>query len=296
MYVQVLYVDTLFLSNFVMNMLALFLTGGLLRLPRRRLRFFLASLLGGVYATVAVVFSFPALLHIPFSLLLSVFLVLIAFPTVRGFFPLIRNFLLFYLSSILLGGAIDALFSFLSDRLSGQTPRLPSSSDVILLLGFLSYFLIRFLLRLLDGGQTPHSVSVRISFAEKKVTVPLLVDSGCLLSDPLTGKNAVIVSLSALRSLLPQELVGCAKEGMVSMPCSHALAGRCRLLPVEGVSGRRLMLAFRPDSVELLEDGEPLDVLVALYTGNAKRFGGCHGLLPSSVLFARGISKKSKKG
>ena len=67
---QILYADTLFLSNFVMNLLALSLSGGVMHLKYKRRRVLFASMLGGIYATLAVVLVFPGALHILAGILL----------------------------------------------------------------------------------------------------------------------------------------------------------------------------------------------------------------------------------
>ena len=294
--VQILYADTLFLSNFMMNFLSLSLAGTVMHLKSKRGRFLLSSLLGGAYALVAVLLSFSSALHIVCSFLLSALLVLIAFGEACGTFRLfLRAFALFYFSSVMLGGGIEALFALMEGAFGVRTDILIRTSDVVLALGFLSYFVLRSLSRFLSGGELPHSVSVRIVYGDRSVTLPLLVDSGCHLSDPMTGRGAILVSHKALQNILPKNVLRSAENKHISMPNEHWLAGRCRLLPMVGAGGERLLLAFRPDEVRLLSDGGTLDVWVALYTADTARFNGCHGLFPASFLYGRG-GARAKEG
>ena len=171
-------------------------------------------------------------------------------------------------------------------------------ADTVLVLGFLAYFILRQLSRFLTGGGLPHSVNVSISYGGRALSLPLLVDSGCFLSDPVTGKSAILVSHSALRTVFPAEVIAAATGARVSMPESLFLARRSRLLPMKGAGGDRLLLAFRPDEVRLLSDGATLDVWVAIYTADTARFGGCRGLLPATLLYARdggSFGKKTRK-
>ncbi len=295
MNIQILYADTLFLSNFVMNLLALSLTGAVMHVKYKKSRLLLSSALGGIYAVLAVILSFPGALHITVGVLLSLLLVLISFGGAggKGFF--VRAFALFYFSSVLLGGGIEALFSLLEGSFGMRTDAILRPADAVLVIGFLAYFLLRGITRLLGGGSLPHSVSVHIAYGDRSVTVPLLTDSGCQLTDPISGKSAILVSAAALRTVLPREVLSAAEEKRVGMPRSHSLAGRCRLLPMASVGGERLLLAFRPDDVTLTEDGGSLDVWVALYTGSTARFGGFYGLFPSTLLYARETARKRKK-
>lgn len=292
MNLQILYADTLFLSNLVMNLLALSLTGRVMHIKYKRRRVFFASALGGIYSVLAVILSFPGALHITVGVLLSLLLVLIAFGNEGGGFGFfLRTFLLFYFSSILLGGGIDALFSVLEGAFGTRTDFLLRPADAVLIIGFLMYFLLRGITGLLGGG-LPHSVNARVVYGERSVTLPLLVDSGCTLKDPITGRGAILVSADALRTVLPKEVLCAARETGIRIPKDPSLAARCRLLPMRGVGEERLLLAFRPNEVILSTDGASLDVWVALYTGGGTSFGGCRGLLPSALLYGRTKEKK----
>ena len=291
---RVLYADTLFLSNFVLNLLALSLSGRVMHLPTKKWRLYLASALGGAYAVLAVLLALPSVLHIFTGIILSGVFLLIAFGKSGRIGLFLRTLALFYFSNVLLGGAIEALFTLIEESFGARLQAPFRTADAVLVIGFLAYLLLRFVSSLLGGGTLPHSVSVRIEHDGRAVTLPLLVDSGCLLSDPMTGKGVLLVSVSALRSILPREVLSSAERPSVTMPHERTLALRCRLIPMQGAGGEKLLLAFRPDHVVLLSDGRPLDVFVALYTADSTRFGGCRGLLSSGLLYGRSGTKKQK--
>ena len=122
MEVQVLYADTLFLSNFMMNFLALSLTGSVMHVKHKTGRLVLSSIIGGVYALVAVLFSFSGGFHVVCSFLLSALLVLITFGEGGGgVWLFFRTFALFYLSTVLLGGGIEALFALMEGAFGMRT-------------------------------------------------------------------------------------------------------------------------------------------------------------------------------
>ena len=289
MSIQILYADTLFLSNLMMNYLALRLTGAVMHLCVTGGRLFVSSLLGGVYAVLAVLLSFHPVLHIIAGGCLSCLLLLIAFGRQGGGALFFRSLALFYFSSVLLGGGIEALFSLLEGLFGTRTDVTLRTADIVLLFGFSVYFLMRWITRLLSGGTLPNSVNVSIHYKDRCVTLPLLVDSGCRLSDPITGKSAILVCASALHTVLPSEVLGAAERRGVSIPTDPSVVGRCRLLPMKGAGGERLLLAFRADEVRLLSDGGTLDAWIALYTSDITRFGGCRGLCPATLLYGRNM-------
>ena len=111
------------------------------------------------------------------------------------------------------------------------------------------------------------------------------------------------MDIAAVRNVFPREVLAEAEKKNLSLPREHRIAGRCRLFPVLGVGGERLLLAFRPDEITLLTDGGSLDAWVVLYTGRVGRFDGCRGLLPASLLYGRaanlgkvGSKRKGVKG
>ncbi len=291
--IQILYADTLLLSNVVMNYLALRLTGAVMHLSERGARLFLSSLLGGIYAVAAVLLSFHPVLHIIAGGCLCALLLLIAFGRQGGRGLFFRSLALFYFSSVLLGGGIEALFTFLEGVFGTRASAGLRPADIVLLLGFLAYFILRGVTRFLSGGTLPHSVNVSIRYKERSVSLPLLVDSGCRLSDPITGRGAILVSAAALRTVLPREVLGAAERTSVTIPSEPSVVGRCRLLPMKGAGGERLLLAFRADEVRLLSDGGSLDVWLALYTSDTTRFGGCRGLCPATLLYGREVKVRT---
>lgn len=293
---QILYADTLFLSNFVMNLLALSLTGMILHVKCKKIRLFISSLLGGAYSLSAVLFSFPGWLHITVGILLSCLLVLISFGDQgRGTVFFLRIFLFFYFTSVLLGGGIEALFSLLEGAFGMRTDLVFRPADAVLVIGFFAFFIFKGILGLLSGGGLPHSTDIRVVYGERSVTLSLLVDSGCTLADPISGRGAILVSADALRNVFPPSVLEAARERKVTIPKEHALAGRCRLLPMRGVGEEKLLLAFRPKEVTLVADGGSLDVWVAICHEKSARFGGFGGLCPTAILTGRVISKKSVK-
>lgn len=292
MELQILYLDTLFFVNFALDFLSLLLVGLFLHLKRRLLRLLLSSLLGALYAVGAVLLDIHPTLHIVVSVALSVLLVAVGY---RDFVNSGRFFgavLLFYLSSVLLGGAIEALFSLLEGVLTVREDASLRSSDVILLLGFSAFGLIYAATRFFGNAPIKKAATVRVTLGGKSVTLPLLVDSGCLLSDPISGRAALLVRLEAISSILPSEVITCARSASAYMPRDPATARMCRLIPASSLDGKRLLLSVRADEISVLpekkgkkdkKDGYLLDAYIALYSVGQSHFGGFEGLFPASL-------------
>lgn len=284
--VQVLYIDTLFFLNFALDFLCLYLCSCFRQSKKYAWRLLLASFFGGVYAVFAVVFDLSTWAHLFLTLLLAVLICLIAFGKREGLRRFLGYVALFYFFSMFLGGAVSALYRFLEGVLTFRTSFIPKRADMILLCGLVSAGLLSFLLRLFGRSEKERYGMVLITAYGKTVGVSVLVDSGCLLSDPITGRPVIIVRLGSLSSLLPRDILTCARAGGVDMPKDPALARRCRLLSARSLGKASLLLSIRPDRVLLDIGGEKkeCDALIALFEAEKHYFGGRDGLLPSSLL------------
>ncbi len=291
MELRVLYIDTLFFVNFALDLLSLCLVGLFLHMERRLWRILIASAVGALYASTAVVFAFSPLLHLLCSVGIACLLVRISFRNFGNAGRFLGALILFYLSSFLLGGIIEALFSLLRTLLNPRTDSSLRTADFVLLFGFLAFGCLYAASRFFGGIAVKKTVSIRASLEGKSVTFPVLVDSGCLLFDPISGKPALLVRLEVLSGILPSEIIASARSKTAYMPRTPQHARRCRLIPAEALGERRLFLSVRVDEIALLpekkgkEKERYLDAYIALFPIERNHFGGCEGLLPSSLMF-----------
>lgn len=102
---MVVYLDLAFFLSFGADALALYVTARLSGLPIRGRRFLLAALLGGVYGAVCLLPPLAGLGSFFPQLAAALGLVALAFGR-RG--PVLREFLLFFMLSCTLGGAMMA--------------------------------------------------------------------------------------------------------------------------------------------------------------------------------------------
>ena len=283
---QVLYIDTLFFVNFAMDFLVLYLTGSFLHLPKRLLLFLLASLLGGVYATLAVVFAFSPWLTLLLSPLVAALLSAVAFRGLGSVKAFLLSVLLFMMLSMLFGGIVSAFYTFLEGVFEARQSEWLSLSDAILLLGFLAFAIVSLALRFFGRIPGEKYASVLVEAFGKSVLVPVLVDSGCLLKDPISGRPAVLLRLDSLSPILPPEIVACARAKRTAMPQNSAIARRCRLLPAKSIGSKALFLSVRPDKLTVIlgKEKRECEALVALYHVEKNHFGGRDGLLPTALL------------
>ena len=250
---EVLYLDRLIAVNFLIDYCLLLAAGRVCGAHLRRWRFALAALLGALYAGLGVLPGWGWLLHPAMKIALGCLMALISFGGEAG---LARCTAVFFAVAALFGGAVYAA-SLLAgaDPLGGSVA--PLTWRVFALSFAVCYAVVSLLFRRRAKREARIVRPVVIRFAGREARLPGWRDSGNDLHDPVTGLAAAVADRRALRSLLPD-----LPDDPVAAFEQLRGATACRLLPYRAVGAGGLLLAFRPDAVEV--DGKREDLLVAL--------------------------------
>ena len=153
----------------------------------------------------------------------------------------------------------------------------------------LSALLIRLAGKWLSRENTVRTKRVTVRLGQRSVSFDALLDSGNLLTDPLSGRRVIVVSFDAVRALLPRELVlmlGQSTPDPSALPPS--IARRIRLIPVHTLGEVRLLLGLLPDAITVCDGegarrGTRVDAIVAIDTGKAGSYGGCDAVMPTGL-------------
>ena len=244
---QTVYVDLLFLINFSMDYLCLYITARIMHKRMRALRMILASALGGAYSVISVFFSVGVALSLLIDALACLLICAIVFADKGGSISstLLCSFL-FVGISMMTGGAMTAIFNLLNridlplDSIASDSVSTYAFAIIAAVAGFIS----------LKSGQI---VSRRSSIEECEITVRLgksvctaraLVDSGNLVKDPISGRTVVIIDkkkLSENTDISCFERFVCGEQTKSRYPM--------RLIPINTAGGRSMLAAIRPDSL-----------------------------------------------
>lgn len=284
------YVDLFFLINFSMDFLCFFLTARLLHRPFSIPRTIAASVLGGLYADVALFFSAGRLLSLVIDVSVCALMCLVAFGERKKIRSLPFYILIYTAVSMALGGIMTALFQ-LFNRSSVFESVGETEGDGISVWGFFLLALISGILTLLGGRffrkKTARTDAViEVVYEEKRTRLSAMVDSGNLLREPISGKACIVTDLHAMEKILPREIILAAQKTPVTPEkISGRHANRIRLVPTNTATGHALLLAVRPEKILLhTEKGtHPIDAMIAL-TDLGTGADGTEALLPSQLL------------
>jgi len=271
---QVIYGDVLFLINFSMDFLTLYITAGILRISCRLLPMILSSSVGAVYAVAAVFFAADKITDIIICLAVSALISYIAFGW-SGKRAFIRDTVTFIAVSMLLGGVMTVIFNFLN-RSTGMTysPDIFITDDsiysvyssvplyFIVLSAFIAAVFTAAAAILSRKRVTAGSVTVETEYRGKELRFEALLDSGNLLTDPLSGKPVVILSPNLFDSLTG------GKEKLME----GGMKARLRFIPAASISGDCVLMGIVPDHTVI--DAKEKEVVLARGKEDAVDYGG----------------------
>ena len=285
MVVTVVYLDSLFLLNFILDYLLLLVTARVADGPFSRLRLALGALVGGGYAAACFLPGLAFLALPPVKLCAALVMVLAAFG---GQEHLLRMLLLFLALSCALGGGVLAVSLLGGTGLSLENgiPATGMDLKVLLLAAAGCYLLLTVAARRMgrhtrSGGEL---VPVTLELGERRVELTALLDTGNTLTDPAGNQPVVVAEAAAIRPLLPPEVILTSPDLRDPVEGLERLSGlwepsRFRLLPYRAVGvSCGMLLALRVDRA-VIDGHERRLVLVALSPGPVSDGGGYRALV-----------------
>ncbi len=270
----ILYADVLFLVNFAMDFISLSASASLGAKQKSPLKISLAAALGSVYAITSVISNLGPLPDLILTVLVGAAMCAISFGFGKPI-PFIRQYLIFWCSSALLGGIMTALLSLGSTGFSLR--RLPTT---IIASALFTFFTIR-AIRHRAGCK---SLFVTVSLNKRTASFGALCDSGNLLRDPFSAAPVIIASHEVLAPLLTREALSAMLDGSPEKIPPAEL--RIRLIPQKTASGSALLCAFYPDQV-IISSGKRAanaNCLIAVSPQNKAYFAGFAATCPSILI------------
>lgn len=281
----VIYVDTLFLLNAVIDYLLLLAAARLAGEPLRRRRFALGAALGGLYAVAIFLPGLGFLAH-PMCRLASAALMLVA--AYGGSRRLLRQGVLFIALTCAFGGGVVAIGLLGGTGLSLGNGVFYSALDlkIVLLSAAVCYGVLTLVFQRLarHSASDGELVDIKLTICDRSVSFTALVDTGNTLTDPVSGRPVMVAEGERAGPLFPKE----HRPGPDDLTDPAAALtrlgtgewrGRFRLLPYRSVGvDRGLLLAVRLDALELNGQGRG-PALVALSPTPVSDGGGYQALI-----------------
>lgn len=254
----VVYIDSVFALNALMDYLLLLCAGRLAGIPLRRGRYVLAALAGGVYAAAVFLPGLGFLARTPVKIAAGVLLGLIAYG---GEEKLLRLQLLFFAVSCAMAGCVLGLGLLAGGRVPAVNGVFYTNVDVktLVIAGTAAYAVLSVTFRAAAAhGVRGELLPVRVSIAGRRAELTALWDTGSGLRSP-DGRAVLIAAPGVLDAALPPEAVRLlrrrgleAPEELLEPLRALAPALRPHLTPYQAVgTAGGLLLTIRTDWAEI---------------------------------------------
>ncbi|MGI6004234.1 MAG: sigma-E processing peptidase SpoIIGA [Christensenellales bacterium] len=284
------YVEQVLLENMLINAFALWLALRLIHIPLVWLRIILSALTGSLFGIVMLLFSMPLYLQWAGKVVLSLLLSFIAVPRSTGKKKWLHTAGMFWLVTIILGGASLAMVYFLGGNVFvvGGVAMTRGASPAMLLGGlWLGYALIRWLWLGAFSGILPEQVPVTITQDNVTVQFMALVDTGQTLTEPGSARPIIVVDESQAKKLLPECMRHAdtrGKDWLWWLNTATSSGFRNPVCPVgfRSVGGEGMLPGFRMDAVTV--SGQKVAATIAVFQGRLDQKGVYHALVPAALV------------
>ena len=284
---EYIYGDVLFVINFCMDFLSLYISGKLMHMKMSRLRLIIAATIGGIYGVVAVAYL-SGIAEKAASLLLGIVVCMTAHyhKNIRRFAAV---FALFFGVSLFMGGAMTFIYSNLGKyknyiQVGGAIYTVLDDIPlyVFAIIAAASVLLSWIVGRIFSRKKHTAVCEAIVDFGGKRSEIRCMVDSGNLLCDPISGTPVMFISEKE-KDIIPKALHE-ALDGKTD-GLDFDIIRKLRFIPASTVAGSRVVVAAVPDTVYIKAGGtdyEAKKVYISV-DRDGNDFGGYSGIVPLSL-------------
>ena len=246
--IQVLYGDVLLLIDFCIDFFVLYTTALFLRRNVKTVCIVLASLVGSVYSVAEVFINGNDILDLIISISVGILMCYITF----GGYKFLKSVLVFYGIAAIVGGTMLSVYSLLGSYhldMFGNMRGYAYSHiplwlfGVIALVSFFIAFVFSYIGRERSEKREESVLIIRNGRSEK---LKLLLDTGNLAKEPISGKYVIIVNANKIKNLLSND----EYNFVFKNDYEELLKRNFRIVAFAGVDGKQnTHIAFRPDKI-----------------------------------------------
>lgn len=265
------YIELVFLDNFTVDFLILLFAALLTRSKRRWTRLIISACAGGVYACAV----FPGNgfgVSVVTKIAVGLIMCLIAYydKYERAFF---KNTCAFFITAFVFAGSVCAVsYSFGQSVASGLVLK-PAARDILLGLGAAAALAGAFgRIRAKVLRREKYSEDLILKYKEKRVAVKAFIDTGNMLTEPISGLDVVLVTKNIGESLFGKEDIFADKD---------MGSDRLRVIPYNTEGGGGVMFGIEIDGITI--NGCDKDLRTVVCAAKGRLAGGCDALIGGAL-------------
>ncbi|MCT4596331.1 MAG: sigma-E processing peptidase SpoIIGA [Vallitalea sp.] len=212
MYLEV-YIDIVFIINLLMDYIILFIVKVMTKKNTKKIRLLIGALVGALMMCIIVILPYSNYLFnvIVGYLLTSLLIVYISFKPSR-LSELIKLTVIMYLSAIMLGGIMFALYyySFIGVEISkviNGTYNMDLKVGLFILFGIIALIIFKVIGKIITSTAVINKnlFGIEININNHKINVNGLLDTGNNLYDPITNNPVIIAESDLLKKFMEED-------------------------------------------------------------------------------------------
>lgn len=208
---MVIYMDMLFLENFILDFIILYVTGLISKNKIKFLKLIFGSALGAIYVVMYYFIKINVYSNIIIKLLLSIIMIYISFVPMN-FKEMLKLTVFFYLTSFVFGGAaLSVIYMLNSRRITIQNGILIGNYTIrtifigVVIACIVTIIAFKFVKAKFSKNDLFCNIIIKIN--NKQIKTKAMLDTGNFLKDPITNIPVVVVEYTVLYDMVPKEIL-----------------------------------------------------------------------------------------
>lgn len=285
-----IYLDVVIIENLIMNSIIIYATAIITKSKIKHIRILISSLIGAIYSVLSYISNLAIFSNLFTKILLSIIMVYIAFNP-KDIKALGKITLLFYLTSFVFGGVAFAMIYIIKpqnilmkDGLFLGTYPLKTIfigaivASIILITGF------KVVKSKFSKKDMFCNINIKIKGKEKKIKV--MVDTGNLLKDPISGMPVIVIEHTELYDILPKELLNNLEKILggdlkgIPEDIKNEYLSKLRVIPYSSLGKQNgMLLGIKADEVKVEDETIKNNVIIGIYNKALTKRGEYNGLI-----------------
>ena len=260
-----IYIDVLFLENFILNFIILYATGLISKTKVKFLKLAIGSAIGAIYVIMYYYLRNKIYSNIFIKIILSIVMLYAAF-TPKSFKEMIKIIVFFYLISFAFGGAaIATIYVMDFQKITIQNGVIIGDYTVkTIFYGIIIAFIIvicAFKLVKVKFSKKDLICNIIIKINQKEIKTKALLDTGNLLKEPITNIPVVVVEHTLLNGIIPEEILENIENilggdlSQISEKTKNEYMSRLKVIPFTSLGKQNgMLLGIKADAVIVEEE------------------------------------------
>lgn len=266
---MVLYLDLIIFKEFIMDFILIIVTKTVLKKSTKNTNIIIACIIGVIETITDILMNINVVIRLALKLITSILIIKVAFKS-KTLKEMLKELACFYIVSFIFAGiATSIMFSESLNNILKQGIIFGKYSDFLIIVSIIvGTILITVTFKLITKNIRKDNMicNVEIGILKNIIKLKVLLDTGNLLKEPITGKPVVIIEKRKLNHILED-----LKDSIKIYVIPYKTLG----------NEEKVLFGIKPEFIRLEEKNNYYsdDVIIGLYDGKISQNDSYFGLI-----------------